>query len=78
MSYTSKCVLSKTYPHVLFIIGFAIKKMNSQEELRKHKFHFYEKNRDNPNKFTLDHSLSERVTRSTIYNAINCVKSENY
>jgi transposase len=49
--------------------------MKNAENLRKRICQFYEKNSENGNKATLQHFLAEGVARSTIYDAIQRVKS---
>ena len=49
--------------------------MKNAEHLRKRICQFYQKNSANGNKATLQHFLAEGVARSTIYDAIQRVKS---
>ena len=49
--------------------------MKNAEHLRKRICQFYQKNSANGNKATLQHFLAESMSRSTIYDAIQRVKS---
>ena len=44
--------------------------MNNRETLRKRVYFYYEKNRSHGKKFTVDHFLSEGVSKSTIYDIL--------